>query len=148
MEIKAIIMNHKIKTEWKGKMAFNSTVIGGEVALDADDAVGGEGNGVRPKALMLSSLSGCTGMDVASLMKKMRTAESVSKFTVGVEGSLTEEHPKVYDKVHVVYTFEGRAMNQAKLEKAVNLSIERYCGVFEMFRQFATVTHEINFIEQ
>lgn len=146
--LKIKTMSHIIKTEWKGKMAFTSKIIGGEVDLDADDAVGGEGKGVRPKALMLSSLSGCTGMDVASLMKKMRTDESVSKFTVDVEGNLTEEHPKVYDKVHVVYTFEGKEMNQAKLEKAVNLSIERYCGVFEMFRQFATVTHEIIFKEQ
>lgn len=143
-----MIMTHKIKTEWKGKMAFNSSLPGGEVALDADETVGGEGNGVRPKALMLTSLSGCTGMDVASLMKKMRTDENVSKFTVGVEGNLTEEHPKFYDKVHVVYTFEGKEMNEAKLEKAVTLSVERYCGVFEMFRHFATVTHEIIFIEK
>lgn len=141
-------MSHKIKTEWKGKMAFNSTIEGGEVALDADEKVGGEGNGVRPKALMLSALSGCTGMDVTSLMKKMRLDESVSMFTIDVEGSLTEEHPKIYDKVHVSYTFEGKAMSQEKLEKAVNLSIERYCGVFEMFRQFANVTHEIVFIEK
>lgn len=140
-------MNHKIKTEWKGNMAFNSTVIGGEVPLDADLEVGGEGRGVRPKSLMLSSLSGCTGMDVTSLMKKMRTDENVSKFTIDVEGSLTEEHPKIYDKVHVIYTFEGKEMSQDKLEKAVNLSVDRYCGVFEMFRRFATVTHEIKFIE-
>jgi putative redox protein len=141
-------MSHIIKTEWKGKMAFNSLLTGGEVALDADNEVGGEGNGVRPKPLMLAALSGCTGMDVTSLMKKMRTDESVSKFTIEVEGNLTEEHPKIYDKVHVVYTFEGTGMIQAKLEKAVTLSVERYCGVFEMFRQFAIVTHEIIFIEK
>lgn len=141
-------MSHKIQTEWKGKMAFNSKVVGGEVNLDADDAVGGEGKGVRPKALMLSALSGCTGMDVTSLMKKMRTDESVSKFTIDVEGSLTEEHPKFYDKVHVTYAFEGKDMDQAKLEKAVTLSVERYCGVYEMFRQFAKVTHEVIFIEK
>ncbi len=141
-------MSHKIKTEWKGKMSFNSIVTGGIVALDADAVVGGTGKGVRPKPLMLTALSGCTGMDVTSLMKKMRTDESVSKFTIEVEGNLTEEHPKIYDKVHVVYTFEGAGMIQAKLEKAVNLSVERYCGVFEMFRQFATVTHEIIFIEK
>ena len=141
-------MSHKVQTEWKGKMVFNSNVIGGAINLDADDAVGGEGKGVRPKALMLSALSGCTGMDVSSLMKKMRIDESVSKFTIGVEGSLTEEHPKIYDKVHAIYTFEGKDMVQSKLEKAVSLSIERYCGVFEMFRQFAKVTHEIIFIEK
>lgn len=141
-------MNHKTQTEWKGNMAFHSTVIGGTINLDADNAVGGEGKGVRPKALMLSALSGCTGMDVASLMKKMRTDVSISKFTIDVEANLTEEHPKFYDKVHVVYTFEGKKMEQAKIEKAVNLSVERYCGVYEMFRQFAKVTHEIIFLEK
>lgn len=140
-------MEHKIKTEWRGKMAFNSFVIGGEVALDSDEAVGGQGAGVRPKSLMLSALSGCTGMDVTSLMKKMRIDENVSKFTIDVSANLTDEHPKVYDKVHVVYTFEGKDMNQTKLEKAVTLSVERYCGVFEMFRQFAEVSHEIIYKE-
>ena len=140
-------MEHKIKTEWRGKMAFNSFVIGGEVALDSDEAVGGQGAGVRPKSLMLSALSGCTGMDVTSLMKKMRIDENVSKFTIDVSANLTDEHPKVYDKVHVVYTFEGKDMNQTKLEKAVTLSVERYCGVFEMFRHFAEVSHEIIYKE-
>ncbi len=141
-------MEHKISTEWLGKMAFKSKVIGGEVMLDSDEAVGGEGRGVRPKALMLTALSGCTGMDVTSLMKKMRTDEAVKEFTVDVEGHLTEEHPKYYDKVHVTYTFKGKDMDEAKLTKAVNLSIERYCGVFEMFRKFADVSHEIVFIEE
>lgn len=141
-------MSHKSKTDWKGNMAFKSIISGGEINLDADEKVGGEGKGVRPKALMLSALSGCTGMDVASLMKKMRIDESVSEFTIDVEGNLTEEHPKIYDKVHVVYTFVGKKLNKEKLEKAVNLSIERYCGVFEMFRKFVTVTHEIIFTEK
>ena len=140
-------MEHKITTEWLGKMAFNSSVIGGEINLDSDEAVGGQGKGVRPKALMLSALSGCTGMDVTSLMKKMRVDDSVSKFTIDVSAELTEEHPKFYKKVHVVYTFEGKEMNVAKLEKAVTLSVERYCGVFEMFRQFAEVSHEIIYKE-
>jgi len=141
-------MSHKIQTEWLGRMAFNSKVIGGEITLDAAIDVGGKDKGVRPKSLMLSALSGCTGMDVASLMKKMRTEESVSKFTIDVEGNLTEEHPKIYNKIHVIYTFEGKEMDQAKLEKAVTLSVERYCGVFEMFRQFSAISHEIIFIEQ
>lgn len=140
-------MNHKIETVWKGNMAFESQLPGGEINLDADNEVGGQGNGVRPKQLMLTSLSGCTGMDVTSLMKKMRIDEEVSKFSIEVSGNLTDEHPKVYDKVHVKYSFEGKNMNQAKLEKAVNLSIERYCGVFEMFRAFAKVSHEIVFVE-
>ncbi len=140
-------MEHKITTEWLGKMAFNSTVIGGEVALDADKSVGGQDKGVRPKSLMLSALSGCTGMDVTSLMKKMRIDENVSKFTIKVSANLTEEHPKIYKDVHVIYSFEGKDMELKKLEKAVNLSVDRYCGVFEMFRRFANVSHEIVYKE-
>lgn len=138
-------MEHNIKTVWKEGMAFDSQLMGGNIALDADEAVGGQGKGVTPKQLMLSALSGCTAMDVASLMKKMRVA--VDGFEVSVAGKLTEEHPKYYKTVKVVYNFEGKDLDQAKLNKIVNMSIERYCGVFEMFRQFADITTEINFVE-
>lgn len=141
-------MQQKIQTEWKGKMAFSSNIPGGEVVMDVDKSAGGDDAGVRPKALMLSALSGCTGLDVASLMKKMRADENVSKFTIDVEANLTEEHPKVYDKVHLIYTFQGKEMSKDKLEKSVSLSVERYCGVFEMFRQFSEISHEIVFVEE
>lgn len=138
-------MKHEIKAEWVKDMEFEAIGEGGDLILDADEHVGGHNNGLRPKPLMLTSLAGCTAMDVASLMKKMR-AES-EKFDVNVKGNLTEEHPKYYDKVHVIYNFYGKDLKEDKLTKCVNLSIERYCGVYEMFRKFATVTHEINFIE-
>jgi putative redox protein len=136
-------MEHQIVSEWQGGMSFNTETIGGSLTLDADDAVGGEGKGVRPKALMLVALSGCTGMDVASLLKKMRV--EVTGFKVEVNGELTEEHPKYYHKVKVDYHFSGDNIDKAKVEKAVSLSVERYCGVFEMFRQFANITHEIHY---
>ena len=139
-------MTNKIEVSWKGDMLFESVAPEGNVMIDADDAVGGQGKGLRPKAMMLTSLGGCTAMDVASLLKKMRA--EVDDFKVEIEANLTDEHPKYYNKVHVTYRFYGSDFKKDKIEKSVNLSVERYCGVFEMFRQFSNISHEIVYIEK
>lgn len=139
-------MTNKIEVSWKGKMLFESVAPEGSVLIDADEAVGGQGKGLRPKAMMLTSLAGCTAMDVISLLKKMRA--EVADFKVEVAANLTYEHPKFYDKVHVTYQFFGSDFKKDKIEKSVKLSVERYCGVFEMFRQFSDISHEIVYIEQ
>jgi putative redox protein len=134
-------MIHKVRTEWKGAMRFDANIDGGIVQMDADPAVGGTNSGIAPKPLMLAALVGCTGMDVASLLKKMRV--NIDLFAIDTEASLTEEHPKYYDNLKIIYQFSGKNLDEAKIEKAVNLSIERYCGVFEMFRHFAKLKTEI-----
>ena len=91
---------------------------------------------------MLSALAGCSGLDVASLIKKMKL--QVDDFHIETIADLTEEHPKYYDKVRIEYHFYGADLNEAKLQRAVDLSIEKYCGVMEMFRRFAKL--EINTI--
>jgi putative redox protein len=133
---------HNITTTWKGNMQFESTNPSDDViSIDAGPENGGEGKGLRPKALMLSALAGCTGLDVASLIEKMNL--EVADFKIETSGELTEEHPKTYHTVKVDYHFYGNNLDQKKLEKAVNLSVEKYCGVMEMFRQFAKVEVEI-----
>ncbi len=139
-------MIHTIESDWKGKMLFCVEEPGGTVSIDSDAEFGGEGKGVLPKPLMLTSLAGCTGMDVVSLLKKMRA--EVADFKIEVKGHLTDEHPKYYDKVTVKYKFYGTDFKKDKIEKAVNLSIERYCGVMEMFRRFAEVTTSIEYFEK
>lgn len=139
-------MTNKIELSWKGQMLFESVAPEGSVMIDAAEEVGGQGKGLRPKAMMLTSLAGCSAMDVASLLKKMRA--EVDDFKIEVVANLTEEHPKYYDKVHVIYRFYGTDFKKDKIEKAINLSVERYCGVMEMFRKFADVTTEIIYIEQ
>ena len=129
-------MTNHVSTEWKGGMAFESTNPSGlSLRIDAGPEDGGTGEGLRPKALMLSSLAGCSGLDVASLIAKMKL--EVERFHIEIKGDLTEEHPKFYDKVVVEYHFHGPALNEAKLQRAVDLSVEKYCGVMEMFRRFA-----------
>ncbi|UUC46055.1 OsmC family protein [Flavobacterium cerinum] len=137
-------MTHQVRTKWLGKMQFESTNPSGDVmTIDAGPENGGEGKGLRPKALMLSALAGCTGLDVASLIEKMKL--EVTDFTIETEGELTEEHPKTYHTVRVDYHFYGSDLEPKKLEKAVNLSVEKYCGVMEMFRQFAKVEIKIHY---
>ncbi len=139
-------MTNKIKTQWQGNMLFNAESLGGSFKIDAAEDVGGQYLGVRPKALMLTSLAGCTGMDVISLLKKMRA--EVKGLEIDVNGELTDEHPKYYKKVHIEYRFYGKEFKKDKIEKAIKLSQDRYCGVSEMFRQFAEITIDIKYIEK
>ena len=135
--------NH-ISTKWLGNMAFESNNPSGHsLIIDAGPESGGEGSGYRPKALMLSSLAGCSGLDVAMLIKKMKLV--VDEFHIETIGSLTEEHPQIYNQVKVEYHFYGSELNEAKLQRAVDLSVEKYCGVTEMFRGFAELDFETIF---
>src|SRR5210317_1102940 len=138
-------MDHKVETNWINGLAFDVSQPGGDFTVDAEEKVGGQGLGMHPKPLMLSALAGCTEMDVASLFKKMRAEPE--GFKVFVTGTLTDEHPKYYNKVKVEYQFYGKNLKKDKLEKCVNLSIERYCGVYEMFRNFAEIETNIEYFE-
>ncbi|WP_422858088.1 OsmC family protein [Flagellimonas sp. S174] len=129
-------MTNHITTKWLGEMAFESNNPSGlSIKIDAGPENGGAGEGLRPKALMLSSLAGCSGLDVASLIKKMKL--EVDDFQMETIANLTDEHPKYYDSVVLEYHFHGSNLNEDKLQKAVDLSVEKYCGVMEMFRRFA-----------
>ena len=134
-------MTNTVTTIWKENMLFESDNPSGDrIYMDAPDE-GIENRGLRPKAMMLSSLAGCSGLDVISLLKKMRA--DVSDFKMIVHGVLTDEHPKYYHKVSVEYHFYGNDLQEEKINKVVTLSVDKYCGVMEMFRQFAKVTTEV-----
>ena len=134
----------EIKVDWLENMAFKAEVNGHEIILDAVEAVGGENRGPRPKPLMMVALAGCTGMDVISILKKMRV--EIEGFAVRVVGDLTEEHPKHFEKMHVIYEFKGKDLPIDKLEKAISLSEERYCGVSVSYRQAMGITSEIRIV--
>ena len=134
----------RINVEWIENMAFKTVVNGHEFVIDATDKVGGENRGPRPKPLMMASLAGCTGMDVVSILKKMRV--ELDYFNVVVEAELTEEHPKHFIKMHVIYEFKGKDLPMAKLEKAIDLSEERYCGVSATYKQTMELTSEIKIL--
>ena len=140
-------MFRKVTTEWKGGMTFESDDPGGKtVVMDTEVEGSNERFGISPKAAMLSALASCSGLDVVSVLEKMKVTDY--DFKMDVEGELTQEHPKYFHKVKVDYHFTGTDLNQKKIKKAVDLSVEKYCGVMEMFRQFAEVTIEIHYHNQ
>jgi putative redox protein len=138
-------MKTRIECTWKQSLVFEAEVNGFKIMLDAEPEVGGVDTGPRPKPLTLVSLAGCTGMDVISILKKMRAEPEY--FNVAVEGELTEEHPKYYHKIHVIYEIKGKDVDMEKVDKAVNLSRDRYCGVFALLRFGAEITYEIKLID-
>ena len=135
----------KIKVNWQKNLSFLAEVNNHKIVLDASEQVGGENKGPRPKPLLMAALAGCTGMDVVSILKKMRV--ELDDFNVYVEGDITEEHPKQFTSMHIVYEFKGKNLPEEKLQKAVDLSDERYCGVSAMFKKAIEVTHEIKILE-
>ena len=96
-----------------------------------------------PKAIMLGSLAVCSGLDVIAILKKMRV--ELDDFKINTIASLTDEHPRYYNEVTVEYHFFGRDLDKDKIEKSVDLSVTRYCGVMEMFRGFSKVKIEIKY---
>ncbi len=138
-------MKTTVEINWLDKMAFEGEADGHKFIFDAAPEVGGEGRGFRPKPFMLYALAGCTAMDVISILKKMRV--EVESFNVSVQSDSTEEHPKHYINAHIIFTFKGKDLQIEKLEKAVNLSEERYCGVSAVYKKAMAVTTEIRIIE-
>ncbi|HHM21427.1 MAG TPA: OsmC family peroxiredoxin [Bacteroidetes bacterium] len=133
-------MSHFVSTIWKNKLAFESHINDHIIFIDSN----GEDSdhiGPNPKPLMLSSLAGCSGMDVMSLLPKMRV--SVSSFRMDIQAELTTEHPKIYSHIHLDYFFEGENPKVDKILKAVRLSQERYCGVSEMIRRVCPLTYSV-----
>lgn len=135
---------NNINAVFKGGMNFTADVNGHKIEIDTDPTGGGNNIGTRPKVLMLTSLAGCTGLDVVSLLNKMRV--NFSSFSINVEGHLTETEPKIYDKVVVNYTIKVNKEDESKVLKAVTLSQEKYCGVSKMFQAFAKLSYKIIYL--
>jgi len=136
-------MADKIVTHWQGGLTFESDNPSGKLVTMDTDVDGEERKGLSPKAMMLSSLAGCSALDVISILDKMN--EEIDDFKIEVSGELTDEHPRFYHSVVVDYHFYGTDLNKKKCERAVDLSVEKYCGVMEMFRQFAKIETSIHY---
>jgi putative redox protein len=138
-------MKEEITVSWLDKMAFSTVVNGHPLILDANKESGGENRGPRPKHLMLVALAGCTAMDVVSLLEKMRI--KLAGLRVTVAGDITDDHPKHFIRMHIIYNFSGKDLAMEKLKKAVDLSQQKYCGVSATYRKAMELTSEINVAE-
>jgi putative redox protein len=138
-------MSQQAVVTWQNNMAFEAKVNGHQIIMDTDASGGGQDLGPRPKILLLAGLGGCTGMDVVSILAKMKVIPT--KFWMEISAEMTDEHPKVYNQIKLVYYFMGDNLPMDKLEKAVNLSKEKYCGVSAMLTKSAEIQTEIKIID-
>ena len=115
------------------------------VPLDADKAVGGHDGGIAPMELMLTSLAGCTAMDVISILRKKR--QNVTGLEVHVEGTRAEKHPKVYTEIWVKFIVTGHDVDPRAVERSIELSRDRYCGAAATLRHTATMHYDYEIVE-
>ena len=135
---------HHVNTKWKGKMLFESLANDHIIHLDKLEKHGGDNKGPRPKPLILAAIGGCTGMEIVSIVEKMRL--QIDEMEIDVTGELTDSQPKMYKAVHVIFKIKSKNPEKAKIERAIILAVDKYCGVVAMVRQFANVTSEILFL--
>jgi putative redox protein len=138
-----------IKAYHKGGTHFTADINGYKIEIGTDDPKEGKAAAnTRPKVLMLVSLAGCTAFDVVSILDKMRV--EYSDFSVGVEGNLTEpaneNEPKVYDAFTIVYSIKVKKEDEHRVQKAVKLSKEKYCGVSKMLEKIGPITYRILYL--
>lgn len=137
-------MIHQATSEWKGGMAFAHNIDGH--TLITGSTTDGKIAGASPKKLLLASLAGCTGVDVVELLQKMR--QPVDRIRMEVEAEQTTEHPKVYSVVRMVYHFYGKGIKVKKVERAINMSQEKLCGVTAMLLKNSPVEYRYEIHEE
>lgn len=113
------------------------------VKMDGSEDIGGENLGARPMQLVLMGLGGCTSMDVLSMLKKMR--EEVKSYKVKIEAERASDYPKVFTKIHIHFILEGIEKKE-NVEKAIQLSMDKYCSVTHMLNSTADITHSFELI--
>jgi len=139
-------MKHTIETSWNTQLQFTSQIDSHKIVIDANSENGGEDKGPSPKKLMLSALAGCTGIDVVSILNKMKVP--FTNLSIVVDANVTEDHPKHYNEIHIIYKFSGNNLNLEKIEKAIQLSQEKYCGVFHVYKQVMKMSSNIELYEE
>jgi len=134
---------HKISSIFNSGMSFTAMIDQYAIEMDTTDE-NTQNLGPSPKKLMLASLAGCTGVDVVSILNKMKV--NFSEFKIDINAFLTEDHPQIYKEVFIDYYIKVQEEDQAKVQKAIDLSKDKYCGVSAMFQSFAKLNWKINFL--
>jgi putative redox protein len=132
----------ELSVKWNGDMAFSGVAPSGhEIKMDAAAEVGGQNTGPRPTELLLNAVAGCTGIDIISILKKMRL--DVTGFHMDVKGDRADDHPKKFTHIHVHYALEGD-LPEEKVVRAIRLSKDTYCSVSHSLSAELTVSYSIN----
>ncbi len=140
-------METRVAVTLQQGMRFRGTDEGGlSVEMDAAAANGGEGSGPSPMRVLAMALGGCTGMDVISILRKMR--QDVTAYEVQVSGPRADAHPQIFTSMEVEHIVRGRSLDPASVRRAVELSATRYCPASAMLAQAAPLTHRYRVLSE
>lgn len=135
------------KVRLVGDMEFSGQASSGHtLTMDADQAAGGGNKGFRPMELLLVGFGGCSGMDVISILKKKR--QNITGLELNVRGEKAESYPKIYTKVHIEYVVSGKGVDKDAVERAISLTIDKYCSVGATLAKAGTITHSYRIVEE
>lgn len=136
----------KVTTNWMEALAFDAIADSGHtVRIDTTKDGGGLNSGMSPKKMMLAALCGCSGMDVVDILNKMKV--QFSQLQITAEAEQTDDHPKVFKSIDMVYSCKVDKENEDKLKRAVSLSHEKYCGVSAMLVKHCKINYTIHLID-
>ena len=128
-------------------MRFSGTASSGHTLyMDADDGSGGHNAGFRPMELLLVGFGGCSGMDVISILRKKRQA--VTGLEINVKGIKSDDYPKIYKEVHIEYIVSGNSVEKEAVERAISLSLDKYCSVGATLAKAGKITSSYRIVEQ
>ena len=127
-------------TNWIKDEEFESEHEGNRIKVD-----GNKKNGHGPKALLLSGLAGCSGIDVVEILQKKRV--EFSDFSIEVETEQTTEHPKVFTDITIIFKLRTDAENEEKIRKAIDLSLNKYCGVSAMLKKNSAINYKLELLK-
>ncbi len=131
----------KARVKWIENMKFvGESPSGHGIVMDGSKEVG-----VSPMEMLLLGMGGCSSVDVVEILKKSRV--DLVDCTVEIEGERAEEIPKVFTRIHAHYIVSGRGLKPAQVERAINLSVEKYCSASIMLGKTAQITHDYEIVE-
>ena len=137
----------KMVLNWKGNFRFEAKNEKGlSVNFDAPLKYGGEDTAPTPMETVLASLAGCTSFDVVTILKKKR--QEISGYSVEAEAEMSEEPPEVFTKIHIKYYIKGKNVSKEAVERAIQLSHEKYCSVGAMLKKTAEITTSYEIIQE
>lgn len=136
----------KARVKWVEGMAFMAESASGHaLIMDGAPDIGGRNLGPRPMELVLMGAGGCTSIDVVMILQKSR--QDVTDCQVELTAERAEDHPKVFTKIHFHFIVKGRKLKSEVVERAINLSAEKYCSATIMLAKTAAVTHDYEIVE-
>ena len=131
----------KARIKWVQDVMFvGESETGHAVVMDGAPDIGGRNLGVRPMEMLLLGLGGCSAIDVMLILKKSR--ETVDDCVVEIDAQRAAQDPKVFTQIHVHFIVTGKALKEATVKRAIDLSAEKYCSASIMLGKTAVITHD------